>query len=175
MPVNPGRIWHGVLNPPCPLDILGLFVDGSLSRGLLWYGVPGITGGDAGGPYVPNNIYNVVVDTLVQHWVAVIVERARGQDGSGRDGQRQSALLYTDDGMVASSDLRWLYWDFINLVGLFNWVGLRKNVRKTVVMVCRPCQAAFIQSEALYKKRMTSEGLSYRERQQVRVQCSECG
>ena len=30
---------------------------------------------------------------------------------------------------------------FSTLVGLFDRVGLRNNVRKTVGMVCRPCQA----------------------------------
>ena len=52
---------------------------------------------------------------------------------------------------------------------------MRKNVGKTVGMVCRPCQAAGNQSEATYERRMTGEVLSYRERQHVRVKCSECG
>ena len=77
--------------------------------------------------------------------------------------------------MLASSDPGWLQKAFGTLLGLIDWVGPRKNVRKTVGMVCRPCQAAGTQSEAAYEQRMTGAGLSYRERQQVRVQCSEYG
>ena len=47
----------------------------------------------------------------------------------------------TDDGMVASTDPRWLQWAFTILVGLFDRVGLKTNQRKTVSMACRPCSA----------------------------------
>ena len=77
--------------------------------------------------------------------------------------------------MIVLSDPVWMQEEFSTLVGLFDWVGLRKNVRKTVGMVCRPCQAAGTQSEAEYERWMTGAGLSYRERQQVRVKCLECG
>ena len=77
--------------------------------------------------------------------------------------------------MVALSDLRWLQGAFITLVGLFDRVGLWNNVRKTVGMVCLPCQAAGNQLEVAYGRRMTGEGSSYRERQKGRVQCKECG
>ena len=59
-------------------------------------------------------------------------------------------------------------------VGLFERVGLNTNVRKTVRMVCRPCQTEVTQSEAAYGQRMTGAGPSYRERQRVWVQCAEC-
>ena len=42
-----------LLHPP---DILGSFVDGSTSRGLLQGGVPGIPEGDTGGPSIPPKI-----------------------------------------------------------------------------------------------------------------------
>ena len=64
---------------------------------------------------------------------------------------------------------------FDTLVGLFDRVGLRTNIGKTVGIVCRSCQAAGTQSEALYEQEITEEGLSYRERQRVRVKCLECG
>ena len=77
--------------------------------------------------------------------------------------------------MVASSDLLWLQGALNTLVGLFDRVGLRTNVGKTVGMVCRPCQAAGNQSEAVYGRRITGEGPTYRERQKGRVHCRECG
>ena len=40
-------------------------------------------------------------------------------------------------------------------------------------MVCRPCQAAGNQSEAVYGSKMMGEGTTYRERQKERVKCGE--
>ena len=56
MPVNPIWIWHGASIPPHSPDILGLVVDGSSSRWILWKGIPGILGGDAGGPSFSQHI-----------------------------------------------------------------------------------------------------------------------
>ena len=82
-----------------------------------------------------------------------MVERAGGQEGRGQEGRHQSALFYADDSMVASSDPGWMQGAFDTLVGIFDRVGLRTNIRKTVRMVCRSCQAAGSQSEAAYKQR----------------------
>ena len=72
--------------------------------------------------------------------------------------------------MVALSDPQWLQGAFSTLVGLFDRVGLRKNVRKTVGMVFRPCQAEGTQLEAAYWRQMTGEGPSYRSF--IRDRCS---
>ena len=78
--------------------------------------------------------------------------------------------------MVASSDPAWLQGAFNALVGLFGRVGLRKNVGKTVSMVCYPCQAtAGNRIQEAYGKRLTGEGKSYMDRQSKRVECTECG
>ena len=77
------------------------------------------------------------------------MEEAETQGERGREGRHQAALFYADDGMVASSDPRWLQWDFTTLVGLFDRVGLQTNVGKTVSMTCRPCPAAGNQSEVV--------------------------
>ena len=93
----------------------------------------------------------------------------------GNEGRHQASLFYADNGMVASSDPRWLQWEFNTLVSIFERVGLRTNVGNTVSMVYRPCQAAGTQSEAAYGRSMTGEGPTYRERQKGRVQCGDCG
>ena len=77
--------------------------------------------------------------------------------------------------MIVSSDPGWLQGAFSTLLGMFYWVGLRKNIGKTVGMVCCMCQTAGTQSEAAYERQMTGAGLSYQERQQVRVQGLDCG
>ena len=48
------------------------------------------------------------------------------------------------------------------------------NIRNTVEMICRTCRASGTQSEMVYGRRMMREGLPYRERQRVRVQCLDC-
>ena len=120
-------------------------------------------------------IFNVVMDAVVRNCVAVMVEGAEDWGECGQYGRHQNALFYWDDGTVASSDPRWLQCVFITLVGLFDRVGLRTNVGKTISMVCHPCQAVGTQLEAAYGQRMTGEGPSYRERQKGQVQFRECG
>ena len=77
--------------------------------------------------------------------------------------------------MIASSDPGWMQGSFRTLVGLFDWLGVRMNVGKTVGMVCCPCEAARTQLEVAYERRMTGAGLLYWERQLVRLKCLECG
>ena len=60
-----------------------------------------------GNPLSPT-IFNVVVDVVVCHWVTLAVEEAEKKGERGREGRHQAALFYADDGMVASSDPRWL-------------------------------------------------------------------
>ena len=80
-------------------------------------------------------IFNVVVDTVVRHWVTVMVEGAEERGERGQEGRHHNALFYAEYGIVVSLDLRWLQGEFSTLVGLFDRVGLRTNVRYTVGMV----------------------------------------
>ena len=45
-------------------------------------------------------------------------------------------------GLVYSTKPGWIQSAFGTLVGLFDQVGLEKNIGKTVGMVCQPCPAA---------------------------------
>ena len=60
------------------------------------------------------------------------------------------------------------------MVGMFDRLGMKTNVRNTVGMFFLPFQAERTQSEAAYEQRMTGAGPSYREKQCVQVQCTEC-
>ena len=84
-------------------------------------------------------------------------------------------FFYVDDGMVASANLGCLQTVFYMLTGLFDHLGLNKNVRKTVGMVLCPCQAAEVRADKAYTWRMKGLGRSYKERQWERVICPECG
>ena len=79
-------------------------------------------------------IFNVVVDAVVRHWVTLAVEDAEKRGERGKEGRHQAALFYADDGMLASSNPRWLQWAFNDLVSLFKCVGIHTNVGKTVRM-----------------------------------------
>ena len=74
----------------------------------------------------PSIYHNLVVEEVVLHWVAAVVERAGGQEGSGQEGQRQISLFYVDDGIVASSYPGWLQGAFDTLVGLLYQMVLQK-------------------------------------------------
>ena len=83
----------------------------------------------------------MVVDAVVRHWIDGLVTETKEKEETGREGRHQSAVFYADDGMVVSSDPAWLQGAFSALVAIFDRVGLRKNVNKTVSMVCHPCWA----------------------------------
>ena len=121
------------------------------------------------------SIFNAVVDAVVRHWDLFVEERSGGQDRSGREGLHHGHFFYADDGLVSSIDLEWLQGELDTLTGLFDRLGLQKNVGNTVGMVCHPCQAAGTNLEAAHKWRIMGEGLIYRERQRVRAKCSDCG
>ena len=53
-------------------------------------------------------IFNVVVDAVVWHWVTVTSESAEERSGRGQEGRHQNYLFYANEGMVSSSDLRWI-------------------------------------------------------------------
>ena len=107
-----------------------------------------------GEPLLPT-IFNVVVDTVVRHWESLVAEGS-GRDDSSRkevahptrvklrardEGQCQTeeglkvqeAILYTEDGILASTNLGWIHTTFDTLTGLFDQVGLKTNVWKTWV------------------------------------------
>ena len=86
------------------------------------------------------------------------------------------AVFYVDDGMVGATDPKWIQGVFSALVAIFYRVGLQKNVDKTVSMVCQPCRAGSGNRTAEgYRRRITGDGSSFRERQRERVAGGECG
>ena len=75
-----------------------------------------------------------------------------------------------NNGVVASTDLIWIQSAFDFLMGVFDRVGMWTNVRKTVGMVGRPCQAGGVRSDKSYTQIMTGErgGVKERQREQQR-------
>ena len=112
---------------------------------------------------------------MVRHWVTIAVMEAETRGERGREGRHQAALFYTDDGMLASSDPQWIQWEFTQLVGLFDRVGLNMSTGKMVSTTCRPCNTTGNRLEEAYGRIMTGEGPPFRERKRERVTCGDCG
>ena len=55
-------------------------------------------------------------------------------------------------------------------MGIFDPVVLRTNVRKTSGVVCIPCQAAGVRVYKAYTRRITVEGMRFKERERERHQ-----
>ena len=123
----------------------------------------------------PSYHLNVVVDAVVRHWVAGVIEESEARGELVKEGRHQTALFYADYGMVASSYPGWLQGAFNTLVSLFDRLGLRTNVGKTVGMVCHTWQAAGNLAMEAYGRRVTGVGPNYRERLKGQVVCGECG
>ena len=103
---------------------------------------------------------------VVRHWIYGIFDEAEEKGETGREGRNQSTVFYANDGTVVSLDPAWLQGAFSDLVAIFNRVGLRNNVEKTVRMACHPCRAgAGNRTEAAYSRRLTGLGKTYTERQ----------
>ena len=65
--------------------------------------------------------------------------------------------------MVYPTNAGWIHAAFDTLTGLFDRLGLRENINKTVGTVCHPFRAAVAQADEAYTRQMTGEGRSYKE------------
>ena len=52
--------------------------------------------------------------------------------------------------MVTSTDLGWIQSAFNMLMGIYDWVGLKTNIRKRVGVVCGSLQASNVQADEAY-------------------------
>ena len=199
MPGNLGGIWLGDQGPPPPLQVLGEDpYDGAgrrvLRRILLQVerhesggtsvtyhlqcgdgysgpllGIPDV--GRAEGDYRNNSSDNKSAQPKRQTIRACNDGRQWTEEGI----KVQKAIFYADDRMVASTNTVWTQTAFGTLTGLFDWVGLKTNVLKTVGMVCHPYQAVGVRVYEAYTSKMTGAGRSNKEIKRERVSCSECG
>ena len=161
MPGVLGRVRCGspiLAAPPYVLEAVDDGIKGGGYYGTAFQGARGVTQGD---PLSPT-IFNMVVGALVRHWVTVMVEGSEERGDCGQEIRRQAALFYAENGMVVSLDPRCLQVAFNTLGDLFDRVSLQTNFRKTVGMVCCPCQAAGNQSEAAYRRHIMGAGPTYR-------------
>ena len=65
----------------------------------------------------------------------VMAEEESGPDGFGRVVQNMAAILYTNDGLLASTSSDCLQGEFNEPTDFFDRVGLQKDVKKTTGMI----------------------------------------
>jgi hypothetical protein len=87
---------------------------------------------------------------------------------------QHQGLFYADDGKVTSRNSEWLQQALDILTGLFLRVGFWTNTTKTKTMTCLPGHIRTLLSSAAYKRRLTGQGDSYRQRKCQKVDCPEC-
>ena len=101
-------------------------------------GNPGVTWGY---PFYLN-IFNMMVDGVISHWVALLAGEETGTDGFRRAMQWLMALFYNDDGILDSPRLDRLKEALDVLMGMFDRVGSHTNFKKMMGMVCQTCYMA---------------------------------
>ena len=126
-----------------------------------------------GNPLSPT-IFNMVMDAVILHWVTVVMPTEEDTVGLGLEIINLGAYFCYDNGLMALTQPESLWRAFDVLAVLFDRFGLRKNMAKTVVMLCQPCHAPGGVSEEAYKRRTTGKRPIFQERQRRMVECPEC-
>ena len=125
-----------------------------------------------GKPLFPK-IFNVVVDTVIRHWVKVVAPTEEGIEGIGLLIRDLAAYFYSDNGIITLNQPERLQRVVDILSGLFERVGLRKNTPKTVSMACQTCHVNGRMLVEAYTRRTMVTGPTFRDRQRSRVECPE--
>ena len=94
-------------------------------------------------------------------------------DGFGRAAGRMVTFFYADNRLLEYTREERLHQEFNMLTNLFDCVGLRMNVRKTVSVVCQPCQSVGGHPYEAYKRRIIGMGITYQACQFQNVRCPE--
>jgi exonuclease III len=131
----------------------------------------GVTQGDIPSP----TIFNIVCDAIIRAWkVGVTYGHITSSDGEGAINEEITAMLYANDGLLASNQPDILQGGTDYLVDLLQRVGLNANTSKTKSMTCEPRPEQGPISDHAYKRRMTGYGFSYKTRQRRKVTFPTC-
>ena len=103
-------------------------------------------------------IFNMLVDSVIRHWVMVVAPTEAGAEGLDAPVQDLADYLCVDNGLVMYPRKDIFQRVFDVLADLFDQVSLRKNARNKVIMVCQPQQTPISMMEAAYEIHTTWVG-----------------
>ena len=106
-------------------------------------------------------IFNMLVDAVIRHWVALMSGYEAGPGGFGWSIQWMAEFFYTDGNLLASPRPACIQVVMDVLTVLFDRVCLQTNVENTFGVVCQPCYIVGRKSETSYMRRMTAVGISF--------------
>ena len=87
----------------------------------------------------------------------------------------RTLVFCMDDGRIAVRDHIWVQDTLMVTILMLKRVGLDTNIEKTKSLVCTPGSIWGKRSKEAYKRRVTGEGETFRERKRSRVSCADCG
>ena len=109
-------------------------------------------------------LFNVTVDSVVRHWLSLMVEdEVVIQYGIVHVVEQSLGVFYIDDGILGSRDLEWLHGKLNVLIRLFRRIGLAANVKTLNTMTCQPGAIISGISEEAFGQNITGKGATYRE------------
>ena len=139
-------IWGWLADGEDPLVRLESPLHGGQSGALLWRS---------------KDIFNMVFDAMIHHWVTLVVGEEAGLDGFGLATQWLSEFFYANGSLLALPSPARIQADLDIFTGLFDKIVLHTNVRKTVGMVYQTCHIVGGHPEVVYMRYMTSVGQSF--------------
>ena len=102
--------------------------------GLPFKGCRGVTQLDPMSP----TIFNVVVVSVIRHWVTVVAATKKGVEGLDLFIRYLAPNFYANNGLIASPQPNIMQRAFDILAGLFDQVGIHTNTRKVASMAFHP-------------------------------------
>jgi hypothetical protein len=117
------------------------------------------------------------MDAAVRHWLTLQVDDHghTATHGMGQSIAQRLTLLYADDSLLGARNSTWLESAAQSLVDILGRLGLEANTTKTKAMTCLPGSIRTSLTDAAYNRRVTGEGMTHRQRQQMKTNCPQCG
>ena len=120
-------------------------------------------------------LFNIMVDSVFRETLQDICVTQEAEHGFRWLAGEHNVCFYADDRRIAGKDLIWDQTALIKMVRMFERVGLQRNLNNNKSMILT---LGFIwgkQETEAYKRRVTGEGPTFRERNKTRVSCNYCG
>jgi hypothetical protein len=126
--------------------------------------------GTTQGDVISGTLFNILIDAITRHWYheVSLIETV----GIARTDTH--LMWYVDDSKLSGHDPLVIQQALNLLVDLLARTGMQVNTGKTKTMIITGAKITARQSTPAYKRRMTGEGETHREKKRTRVTCPMC-